>query len=173
MRKLFLLLTVLALCSTANAVVISLEREGQTVSMTPGQSISLFVASNGPLLSMDVIVSVEGDAIITGAICNTDSGSFGWDPIGFPVDPIWINPKSVEIGGANFNGNNMPIIGYVTIQYSSGTAVVSVRPGWSWGGSYDIISQWPDVSLGVVTLIPEPVTLALLGLGGLYIRRRR
>jgi hypothetical protein len=172
MRKLVVLLAVLALCSTAHGVVISLEREGQSISMTPGQSISLYVASSGTLLGLDAIVSVEGDAIITAAMSPADCSVYGWDP-GWPLPPVWMNPKSVEIGGANFGGNNMPIIGYVTIQYGSGTAVVSIAPSFGFGGSTDIYSDPAVISNGVVTLIPEPVTLALLGLGGLFLRRRK
>jgi len=173
MKKLFTLLLVLCMTSLAGATTISFEDEGTTIIATPGGVVNLNIVTDCPLDFMYVIASVEGDASITGAIGLADASAYGWDPF-LSFDPI-ITGDTAEIGMALFGSSNSgPVVGYVEVTYGSGTVVVSgiaPPPPGTWPAIYP--PPYPVFSNGVVTIIPEPATLALLGLGAMAILRHR
>ena len=72
-------------------------------------------------------------------------------------------------------GHTMYGYGYIdgtdTIQVYDTWAPAGQNPGtMTWGGSYNSMAQY---GVTVIQIIPEPVTIVLLGLGGLLIRRRK
>ena len=172
MKKLFALLVILALCGAANAATVSLVDEGTTIAATGGVEYTLEITSTGPLFSLDLLISVSGDATITGAM-GQDASDYGWDA-GLDSDPIY-GTGNVNIGASNFNNAPGPLVAYIKVTYGSGEVVVSIEDSVaSIGGSVDGTTYGDiDVSTGTVTLLPEPMTIALLGLGGLFIRRRK
>jgi len=170
MKRLLAVFIVLGLCCAAKATVVSLKDEGSTITATPGQAIVLELEADGLLSAFDAIASFTGDATITGAMSSADSIDYGW-PVVFGN---WINPiyhtNSVEIGAETLGDHAPGDIGYVEITYGSGAVIVSVACGNSiplglWG-------PLPDCSSVVLTIVPEPATIFLLGLGAVLLRKR-
>jgi hypothetical protein len=172
MKKLFAMLMVLCICSAASASVVSLVGGGGGI-VAPVGDVWIFVQTDTILLGVDAILTVTGGDIINAAMSPSDSGSYGWDPANFPIPPIGVGTAVVEIGGGSFTGAPVGNVGYVVVAYTGGTQVVSLAGGTAHGGSMDIGFGVPSFSTGAVTITPEPMTIALLGLGGLVLLRRR
>lgn len=172
MKKLLVLMLVLGMTSLAGASIVSLVDNGLTISASPGDTVKVLVTSNTGLLGLDVIGTVIGGDIITGAMNKSNAAVYGWDAVGFPIDPIGVGTAEAEIAGANFSGNMLTIVGYFDVLYTGGEQHFSIRPGMVFGGSSDIYFEVPSIA-GMVTIVPEPATIALLGLGGLALLRRR
>ncbi len=178
MKKLLIMMLVLCVTSLASATTISLTDEGTQVSAMPGDTVTLTISSDGAtalgIISMDTVLTVSGD-VITGAMNLTDCASYGWDP-GFSDNPKFLGTTSVAVAGGSSNfttGNIAAIVGYVEVAYTGGIQVVSIAAGMNWGGSYLLDGSSPVYSQGIVEIVPEPMTIALLGLGGLFMLRRR
>jgi hypothetical protein len=124
---------------------------------------------------MDAVITVTGGDVISGALDIPDMPTYGWDAT-LSAPPIGVGTASVEIGGGSSNfatGNLFAVIGFVDVAYTGLEQVVAIGPGMTFGGSYLTDGSPPIYSQGVVTIIPEPMTIALLGLGGLFMLRRR
>jgi hypothetical protein len=172
MKKLVSLLLVLAVASVASASVVSLDQV--PLEIGPSDTIVIGVVTDTTLLGLDAILEITGPATFVAAMSSIDSAQYGWDP-GFPIEPIGLPGKVIEIGGGNFSGNPGPRVGYALLHCDDlGDVVVTLSGGQAHGGSSDINFQVPDF-VGRVTIhqVPEPMTVALLGLGGLALLRRR
>jgi hypothetical protein len=182
MKKLLVLVFVLAATSSAGATTVFLTDEGTVIS-APAGTVRLTITSNADgatnfgILNFDCIVAVTGGDVIAGALNLADCAAYGWDP-GLSFNPTDIGTASAEMGVGNVlaNGNLNTIIGYVDIAYTGGTQVVSIAPGSGLGGGYHNIDTMLNpliFSTGVVTIIPEPATLLLLTLGACFLTIKR
>ena len=175
MKKLFVLLLVLCMASLAGATTVSWVDEGLTIIATPGEVVRLEVSSDDGLYALNAIATVQGGDVIVGAISSGEPiilSSYGWDP-GLSFLPIGIGTPTVEIGIGTFGAPLSGVVAYFDVLYTSGEQIVSIADGMTFGGSGDVNFLPPEFSDGVVTIIPEPATLALLSLGGLALLRRR
>ncbi len=179
MKKLLIMMLVLCVTSLASATTISLTDEGTQVSANPGDTVRLTISSDGAtalgIISMDTVITVTTGDIISGAMNLTDCATYGWDP-GFSDNPKFLGTSSVAVAGGSSNfttGNIAALVGYVDVAYTGGVQVVSIAAGMNWGGSYLLDGSSPVYSQGIVEIVPEPMTIALLGLGGLLMLRRR
>lgn len=179
MKKLFILLLVLCMASLAGATTVSFVDEGHIIGATPGEVVRLEVMSDAGLYGLNAVATVTSPThnsdVFVDAVGSHEViilSSYGWDP-DFSFPPIGLGTSQAEIGLGNFMGNYNTIVGYFDVLYTSGIQYVSIGPGTIYGGSSDINFEPPEFSTGVVTIIPEPATLALLGLGALAILRRR
>ena len=178
MKKLFAVLMVLCLCGAVSASMISLELEGTQIIAAPGDDVIINIATDTPLYGLDAVVTVTNGDIINKAMNPIDDpgnpNAYGWDMVGYPITPIGVPGPVVEVGGTTFTGESNLICGYVVVAFTgTGPQVVSVAAGVKHGGSFDNEYNTPDFSTGIVEIIPEPMTIALLGLGGLFLLRRR
>jgi hypothetical protein len=174
MKKLLVLLLVLGITSLASATTVSLTAEGTTINATPGSTVTLLISSDAAtaLVALDAIITVTGGDVITGAVNVTDCVGYGWDS-SLSFNPSGLGTAAPEIGLGNFMGNSATSVGYVDVAYTGGTQIVSIAGGSAFGGSGDAMLGAVTFSSGVVTIVPEPMTIALLGLGGLFLLRRR
>ena len=172
MKKLFTLLLVICMASLAGATTISFVDEGLTIIASQGEVVRLEVTTDVGLLGLDAVATVAGGDVFTGATGKWDCATYGWDP-SLSFDPIRLGTAQAEIGLGTFGFPPSGVVAYFDVLYTGGEQVVSIAPGYFWGVSVDWYGEPPLFSDGVVTIIPEPATLALLGLGALALLRRR
>lgn len=185
MKKLLILMLVLGMASLANATVTYEIREADGV--TPANPLGLN-------LSLDYTVVISGvaaDAPHTGGVYFT-----GWVASDI-VDLVARGP----LDGTNYTGSSFDAAGDMAVVFytaayfgydiTAADAVVGVPPDLADGdwfifdllpkvlGSetleffdYAVSYDVPVSTIGL-TVIPEPMTIALLGLGGLFLLRRR
>jgi hypothetical protein len=173
--------------------------QGGSIVSTPGSTVKVYLAAAGGgnvlggIVDMDLMVTAAGGTI-TGAI---NAGSIfppvaygaweviagaayigGWD---FPLNPVGLGTPSVEVGAGTVQNviydTTFPLfgpsavvytpVGYVDVLYPGGTVTVSLANATGLGGTTTHTIGAP------ITITPEPVTIGLLGLGGLALLRRR
>jgi hypothetical protein len=169
---LVLAVAVLGMASAARATTVRLTDEGTVIYATAGSIVKLTISSDAPLAALDAVISVTGGDVINAAINPSDCAAYGWNPA-ISYNPTGVLTSSAEIGLGNSMGNSNGIVGYVDVAYTGGDLSVSIAAGSLFGGSVDINYIEPTFSTGVVTVIPEPMTVALLGLGVAMVRRKR
>ena len=172
MKKLFALLVILALCGAANAASIVLENAGGTIVADAGTTVTIYIVGEGSLVGMDACITITGSATLTAYVDASSAVAYGWDAAYAAPAAMLATDTFVELGqsaGGGSNINTPGYVGYVEVLFSGPEATVTMTPGSFWGGSSPV-----DPTEGFVNIIiPEPMTIALLGLGGLFIRRRK
>ncbi len=164
MRKFFILIMVLGMASAANAVII--EVDGQTAdAVNIGETAVITVVSEDASSWLGYILVDAGSPGVLSDITNLDAAGNMAD----------FSPYSDDYGtGYEFNvamspgGDPAIAVGYQFTMTFSGALLDETST----------ISLYvdPDVTPAasvVVTVIPEPMTILLLGLGGLFLRRRK
>jgi hypothetical protein len=159
MRKLVVLMLVLGMASLANAAIVSsiqlLDNGGGLYSIILPSGMSNVIDSSGGYFFVTGVNPLSG-AVNAGAPDASgvlgNSADFGFDPgvLGFigSYAAIWSAPA-----------NSIPIISL------AGTAP-AIR-------LYTISDEFTNPVLRSEILVPEPATLALLGLGGILLRKRK
>jgi hypothetical protein len=157
MKKLLVLLLVLGMASAASAALV--------VSQPDPTSLEVVVSGD---LTQDLYLILSSDGVLSGFTIGADApdlsnyagptsdlAGMGLFPVGY-VGEYWVMASSQ---------NPYPLTGtYLTAM--GGDVGDSVNLSWfdEAGGAGD---------LGTIILVPEPMTVALLGLGGLLMLRRR
>jgi len=178
MRKLVVLLLVFAMASLANAAIVSFSAEDYV----PGSPITITVSS---------------DELVTGLVLAliTDNGFAGtatpgaWDALFTVADPGY-NADDFGLGGT---GDLIMVTGAITPGFPATgdlytytydvpttatgdiTFTVEDAHGYFSSISYMVGDVATPMSITGMefTSVPEPMTIALLGLGGLFLLRRR
>lgn len=166
MRKFFILMLVLGMASAANAVLIQVD--GQTAdAVNIGETAVITVVSEDTTNWLGYIIVEEGGA---GALSDGTATELVGDPQQAGLTPYteagWGTGYELTVAGTE----SFPVgIGTLfTVTYSGAlldeTATISLFVDPEYG---------TPVASVAVTVIPEPMTILLLGLGGLFLRRRR
>jgi hypothetical protein len=156
MKKLLVLLLVLGMTSAASAM---------TVSQPDPLSLEVVVSGD---LTQDLYIILSSDGVLSGFTLGADApdlsgyagptsdlAGMGLFPAGY-VGEYWVLASSQ---------NPYPLTGtYLTAM--GGAVGDSVNLSW-----FDELGNAGD--LGTIVLVPEPMTIAFLGLGGLLMLRRR
>jgi hypothetical protein len=165
MKKLLVLILVLGLCSTANATV------SWYINGSPA-------GATADVLTTDVIQVHSTDSTVYLALALTSNTA---------VDLA--NGAVTTNAGDAGNITAYSYAGYGDGYYMSAATLGSVAPAAGVQFTMDVANAsiddvatlylWVDpdytttVDTVTITVVPEPVTIALLGLGGLFLRRRR
>ena len=158
MKKLLIFMLVLGMASVAGATLtFNLASDSPTATFDGviefEQTIYLFIASDAPI-AIDLGAAAPSMAMYQGTVAD-------FQGFGVPIPTEYSYGEGWIMGAAA--GED-----YLTGTYLIGVGAVgdSVLGGW-----FDEVGGYGE--LGGGTLIPEPMTVLLLGLGGLFLRRRR
>ncbi len=169
MKRLLMLMLVLGMASVANAVLIQVDGQdpGQTVDIAEGITSVISVVSEDTSSWLGYIIIEEGG---TGAL--TDAVNL--DAAGDMAAVLAYTEAGWGVGyelTVSMGQGGVPAIAVgpqFTINYSGGvlgdTATISLFVDPEYGVPVDSVA---------ITIIPEPMTVILLGLGGLFLRRRK
>jgi hypothetical protein len=174
MKKLLVLLVVLSVAAFANAALkISVDGvvDGPDPILLPSQTVSIDIFSDGATTSADTfILMMTGPATmdIANAI-NTVNQPGAPDTIFFIEDP-----ESPFFGGVFFD---FSLIGVPIPPLPAGVIADNIILHCEDIGQVILnlvgADTGSDFDTQVIQQIPEPMTLGLLGLGGLFLRRRK
>ncbi|MHC4110789.1 MAG: PEP-CTERM sorting domain-containing protein [Planctomycetota bacterium] len=160
MKKFLILMLVLGMTSTA----------GATLTLVPE---SLTIDNVGLTGTIQVVSDVDGDYSLWIELVDLTVADYDGDPTFTPGgDPIGISQMNKydahwygEVVVASTDPGN-PIVAGAHININ----LIGVSEGTTTVNIYDV-STLLDSS--TITVLPEPMTIALLGLGGLFLLRRR
>lgn len=169
MKKLLILMLVLGLASTANAVILSISPDSATVNC--GESITVSVSSdtsgiNGAYLAYIMVMETECGAL-SDCVIDTNAGDQAWcmayqeDGWGTGFEIGAADTQGLVAAGKHFDFTfTCPALG----EGCPCTATIDVYVDPDYDNPHDTLT---------VECVPEPMTIALLGLGGLFLRRRK
>jgi len=189
MKKFLTLFLVLAVASSASAV--STEYQGYYFKMVIDAPAEIGI---GDTVGVEILA---GDSIVSEmltTVLNVDAGaSISALTISNPGAWSWLNPTNgatVSGGGYNVNvdgtlpadiaaGSSIYSFSFTTL--AAGTVTIDAVSGaWSTfaaaigpDDAYYSIDPIYGLPYAELTVVPEPMTFCLLGLGGLFLRRRK
>ena len=165
-RKLIISIVIALPLSVSAATTVSFRDEGTFVGAIPGGIVQIEIVDDLGLSSFDAVVCITGGARIVDV-------EFEHDGVYHLPYPVVEGPGCGEYG--QFWSGNMPngAVASVKIQYDSGSVIVSMSPGYLYGGTRSSDDTPAVFSDGVVTIVPEPASLLLLALGTFFLRRKR
>ncbi|HDZ69066.1 MAG TPA: PEP-CTERM sorting domain-containing protein [Phycisphaerales bacterium] len=180
MKKLLILVLVLGLASAANALTVSISTDGvnpagSSITVVPGQVVNLSIVSDTSGAAGNYWTYLEMNLPSAGTL--PVAGSFT------------INPNAGSMASVVDQGTPTFYDMLLTASDSTGSVVagkhfsltLTISPGAAIDGSddFDIWTLVPNDAtystddVLTVNIVPEPMTIALLGLGGLFLRRRK
>ena len=201
MKNLLILMLVLGLVSVSQAQTIELTVGGSSVySATPGETITIDLIADLSCAGFELMV-VEGDASIATAVVDiggTSAALTVGDKMtisvgylnnyngvlfdyygGYASDPVVPQPAGTVIASFDYTISSAwdgiteywvaPLVAGTSYEYMSGSfdsAALSY-------GNLNVAGVPTNVGITGLNIIPEPMTIALLSLGGLALLRRR
>jgi hypothetical protein len=165
-RKLIVSIVLTLFISVNTGATVSFQDEGTVITANEGDIVHLDVVDNLGIRSLDAIVCItEGGRIV--------DVEFEHEGVNHLPYPVVVGPGCGEYG--QFWSGNMPngIVASVKVKFDYGSVVISMKPGYSFGGTFHPDSMPALFSDGVVTIVPEPASLLLLALGTILLRKKR
>ncbi|OHB57342.1 MAG: hypothetical protein A2Y12_09535 [Planctomycetes bacterium GWF2_42_9] len=170
MKKMLVLVMVLGLASLTNAAIsfyVNGSPAPAAVNINPGEVLTLQLYSGDTLAWNAYVIqgtdTVSGIGSLTNPINLANAGDMKSNSPYAAADG-WGNGFLFGTGGSP---SGLPVAGIQhTVDFSSpvvGTANLYLYDGTSYN----------ELDSLAVTVVPEPVTMALLGIGGLFLRRRK
>ena len=162
MKKLLVICLVFSLASIASATI-SMDLSG-TKYIAVDETLTVSVSSDTTDAWLGYIIVEDGGdgalsnpETLTGDISETPAYSEGGWGVGYEI--------TIADSGGNISSGIQVTVDYVGLVLND-TCVISL---WDDSVGYDP----GDVQGSVTVIVPEPMTIALLGLGGLLLRRRK
>jgi len=166
MKKLFILMLVLGISSAANAVII--EVDGQTAdAVNIGETATITVVSEDASSWLGYIIVEAGNPGALSDITNLDAaGDIASATAYSEVD--WGTGYELNVSMSPGGEPAIAVGSQFTMTFSGAlldeTSTISLYVDPEYG---------TPVASVAVTVVPEPMTILLLGLGGLFLRRRK
>jgi len=125
MKKFAAGLLIICISTVAYASSISLVYDGNMIP-DPNTEITVYVHSDTPLYTMDVYITITGDANVTAAMNPADCNQYGFDPA-WAVDPYLDTDGygEVDFGGVAWPSQTSGTVGYFKFIYNGGQVTVS------------------------------------------------
>ena len=173
MKKLLAVLLVLGIANAVSAAVV-LDPAMDGIVLDPSDTILIPIITDDSLYGLNAaVVVVSGPGSIVGASGTAAAGELGWDPT-LSFDPA-VDGQRAEIGFGTFGAPGTGQVGFIEFHCDGeGPVVLEIQPAYGFGGSAKTDFTEPQIG-GTITIVqtPEPMTMSLLGLGGLALIRRR
>ena len=203
MRKLLVLLLVLGLVSAVQATTVNFTINGLTEYVgTAGETVTIKIIADSKCFGIDSLMAVEATAVDSAnratAATDMDGSAPALPTIGVGMTLAeagylensgsngvlfdYFSEYSVDgvaagIVLASFSYTIGPVPNYWVAPLVTGTPYYDIVGDLYAAGvsaaSLDVGGAPTLVPIGGVHIIPEPVTIVLLGLGGLFLRRRK
>lgn len=141
--------------ATAGTITLSTDIELPATNPDPNQIITVFIHSDAPILFMDLLIRVNGDAAIAGVMNETTCAPYGWDANS--IVTCTVNPdNSIELFGLNWNENEASTVGYLQFRCNSGFVAVylDAEQTTACGWSEDFTCSTEPISVGTLTPLP-------------------
>jgi len=164
MKKLLVLMLVFGVSSLASAGLI-LTANGADVDVVDAQSVAVTVESTAGITGFWITIGVEGGTL-SGVPNYPETWMFA--PFTVAQDNV-----SVEVTGGDFfpKAGPLRVLDGITVTRTADQAVVTLVAA----GPTNIAEGVFDAGevFDSFTIVPEPMSMVLLGLGGLFLRRRK
>jgi hypothetical protein len=201
MRKLLVLLLVLGLASAVQAATVNFTINGGTEYVgTPGEVVTIKVIADAKCFGISSLMAAEATTVNS---ANRGTAATDWDCPALPTPGAGMTiaePGYLENSGTNgvlfdffseysadgvaagtvlasFSYTIGSVLGYWVAPLETGTLYYDIvgDPYYADKSTASLLVEGSptDVTIGGVHIIPEPVTIVLLGLGGLLLRRRK
>jgi hypothetical protein len=174
MKKLIVLSLFVAIASLATA---GLSKVNAPASVEAGSSFTIDIIGNGQMDNDSIYVWISGDATMSGGTNNIvdgeiyidqDSADFLADDYGYNGyingQVLWADISIPKATPAVISGN---ILSGITVTVGADAAGTTLTV-------YVLNENDGTIQASqLINVVPEPMTLGLLGLGGLFLRRRK
>jgi hypothetical protein len=180
MKKLLVLVMILGLSVTANGAWLGLSADGTTTPDPDGEAV---IMQNSTAV---VSVIVGAGSGVTGYLdLAKGKATMDWTSNAVPQDIVKVMPAGGDLGGVFQDYSTGSLYDYFigaqssTGNYPGGIAIdATVHATGAVGDSFTVLLLDPDTfaeidALRFTIITPEPITIGLLGLGGLFLRRRK
>jgi hypothetical protein len=163
MKKFVVLTLVLAMASLATAgLTVTGTNEAKMDGGTGGYAVYI-VWTDAPIdATITLTTGWAGDQSYANGMGPYPGSALGWTALG-TIDVTFVNIAS-STSGAMTAGN------HATITVGGGLELGDTDYGL---GRIDVLASSLAANLGTVYIIPEPMTMGLLGLGALFLRRKK
>ncbi len=169
MKRLLLLMLVLGMASGANGVLIQVDGQdpGQAIDIAEGVTSVISIVSEDTSSWLGyIIVEDGGTGALTVAVNLDAAGDMG--AVSAYAGAGWGAGYELTVAMGQGGVPAIAVGPQFTINYSGGVLGDTVTISLFIGPEYEVPADSVDI-----TIVPEPMTVILLGFGGLFLRRRK